>query len=145
MVFAMDAHNTFTTMLGNQQLTASFIDSGSPELNFPNVSGIPLCLDGEFYCPANPVQLSAVNQGAGNVGNGIINFQVDNHDADLQNNPADAALGFVAVLEGPPLCQNGQGSCTFDWGLPFFYNRRVFTSIDLQTVPNEPKTPWWAY
>jgi hypothetical protein len=145
-VFAMDAHNQFTTIFANQQLTSSFIDSGSPEFAFPNVPGIALCPDGGFYCPASsPVLLSVLNQGAANVGTGTINFQVDNHDADIQNNPANAVFGFLAASDGVPPCQDGNGSCTFDWGLPFFYNRRVFTSIDLQTVANAPKTPWWAY
>ena len=145
-VFAIDAHNNFTTVFNNQQLTMSFIDSGSTELFFPNITGIQICPDGFSYCPTNPpVLLSALNQGADNVGTGTVDFQVDNQDTDIQNNPGDAAFGFIAASGGTPPCQNGQGACTFDWGLPFFYDRRVFTSIDLANVPNEPKTPWWAY
>ena len=80
------------------------------------------------------------------MGSGIINFQVDNFDRDVASNPEDAAFGYIArgPSESTP-CQNGQGDCMFDWGLPFFYGRKVFTSIDTQMVANQPKTPWWAY
>jgi Protein of unknown function (DUF3443) len=137
----------FTTVFSGQQLTKSFIDSGSNELFFPNVTGIQVCSDGTSYCPANPpLLLSATDEGANSVGSATVDFQVDNYEADITNNPGDAAFGYIAAGgdESPP-CQNGQGACSFDWGLPFFFGRRVFTSIDTQTVANEPKTPWWAY
>jgi hypothetical protein len=138
----------FTTVFESRQLTNSFIDSGSNELVFPNVAGanIAACSDGFSYCPANPVFLTANNEGAKGVGSGTVNFQVDNYETDIDGNPSDAALGYIAggASEITP-CQNGQGDCMFDWGLPFFYGRKVFTSIDTQTVANEPKAPWWAY
>ena len=125
----------------------SFIDSGStravfseyhrnsdlPRWVFRTARRIP-----QFYCQHS-------TKAATTSGTGTVDFQVDNHDTDIQNNPGDAAFGFIAASGGTPPCENGQGACTFDWGLPFFYDRRVFTSIDLTTVPNEPKTPWWAY
>ena len=145
-VFPIDSTNGFTTLFGGETLTSSFIDSGSNALYFPNATGLPFCRDGEFYCPQNaPVMLSATNQGAGNVGSGVVDFLVDNYNADLQANPGDAAFGYIAGANGSPPCQNGEGGCSFDWGLPFFYRRSVFTSIDLEQVAAEPKTPWWAY
>jgi len=145
-VFAIDSKNFFTTVFSGQQLTMSYIDSGSNELFFPNVTGIQLCSDGFSYCPVNPpLFLSAMNEGASNVGTGTVNFEVDNFQTDIENNPGAAAFGYIASSGGNPPCQNDQGACTFDWGLPFFYGRRVLTSIDLQAVANEPKTPWWAY
>ena len=145
-VFAIDSKNSFTTIFSGQQLTMSYVDSGSNELFFPNVTGISLCSDDFSYCPTNPpILLSAMNQGANNLGTGTISFQVDDFESDTENNPGAAAFGFIASSDGNPPCQNGQGACTFDWGLPFFYGRRVLTSIDLQTVADEPETPWWAY
>jgi hypothetical protein len=145
-VFAIDTHNFFTTVFGGQDLTKSYIDSGSNELFFPNIPGIQLCSDGSSFCPANPpALLSAMNEGANNVGTGTVNFQVDNYQTDIENNPGATAFGYIAASGGTSSCQNGEGECTFDWGLPFFYGRRVLTSIDLETVANEPKTPWWAY
>ena len=145
-VFAISSQNNFTTVFSGQQLTNSFIDSGSNMFFFPNITGLQLCSDSPFYCPANPpVALSATNEGANSLGSGPVDFQVDSFDSDTQSNPNDAAFGYVAGPNGTSPCQNGKGACSFDWGLPFFYNRSVFTSIDLQTVANEPKTPWWAY
>lgn len=138
--------SVFTTVFENQQLTNSFLDSGSNELFFPNFAAIALCSDGSSYCPPGPVLLSAENEGANNVGTRTVNFQVDNYENDIDDNPGDAAFGNIAAGgdQNTP-CQNGKGSCVFDWGLPFFYGRKVFTSIDTQTVANEPNPPWWAY
>jgi Protein of unknown function (DUF3443) len=140
------ANNGFTTRFAGQALTQSFIDSGSNALFFPNITGLQVCSSNSFYCPSNaPVMLSATNQGASNTGSGTVDFLVDNYSTDTQANPGAAAFGYIAGQNGQPPCQSGKGDCTFDWGLPFFYDRRVFTSIDQQTVAAEPKTPWWAY
>jgi hypothetical protein len=145
-VFAIDSTNGITTTLGAQILTSSFFDSGSNALFFPNSVNLETCSDSQYYCPANaPVMLSATNQGANNTGSGSVNFLIDNYTQDLQANPGNAAFGYIAGENGTPPCQNGSGACSFDWGLPFFYGRTVFTSIDLQTVAGEPTTPWWAY
>jgi hypothetical protein len=145
-VFATDAQDFFTTVFDGQSLTKSFIDSGSNELFFPNLTAIQVCSDGNSYCPSAPIMLSATAEGANNAGTATVNFQVDNYETDIANNPTDSAFGYIAAgaNQSAP-CQNGQGACSFDWGLPFFFGRRVFTSIDTQTVANEPVTPWWAY
>jgi hypothetical protein len=146
MVFAIDTQDFFTTVFSDRPLTKSFIDSGSNELVFPNLTGIHVCSDGNSYCPSQPMMLSATDSGADTVGSVTVNFQLDNYEADIANNPADSAFGYIGggANQSAP-CQGGHGACSFDWGLPFFFGRRVFTSIDTQSVANEPKTPWWAY
>ena len=144
-VFAI-GDDFFTTIFEGQPLTKSFIDSGSNELVFPNLTGIPGCSDGHSYCPASPIVLTAGNQGAQGVGTGSVTFQVDNFETEVAGNPEDAAFEYIAAgAEERTPCQNGQGDCMFDWGLPFFFGRKVFTSIDTEIVANQPKTPWWAY
>lgn len=139
-------NNSFTTTFGGQTLTQSFIDSGSNALFFPNATGLQVCSNNSFYCPSNtPVMLSAMNEGANDTGSGVVDFVVDNFNMLTQANPGAAAFGYIAGQNGQPPCQSGKGDCSFDWGLPFFYDRLVFTSIDEQTVAAEPKTPWWAY
>jgi hypothetical protein len=140
------SNSSFTTVFANQDLTNSFLDSGSPDLFFPNITGIPLCSDDVTYCPPSPLMLTAQNEGVKGVGSGTVNFQIDNFGADLADNPGDAVFGYLGIDNSQSTtCQNGQGACMFDWGLPFFYGRKVFTSIDTQTVANQPSPPWWAY
>ena len=84
---------------------------------------------GGFYCPVASLDLTAVVQGAGNGINASLNFSVANADALISSNPTFAAFSNLA---GPFF--GGVGG-TFDWGLPFFYGRRVFTAFDQQSTP----------
>ena len=133
-------------------LPYSFIDSGSSLFYMPNPNGdlIAVCPspNAGFFCPAsNLVNQSATNTGINNV-TGTVNFEIDNAD----NLFATGDFAF-ATLAGPSSnatdCTSNtttDGSCAFDWGMPFFYGRTVFTSIDGRSVPSgEPAAPWWAY
>lgn len=136
-VFGLDTNDNFITLYNGQSLTASFIDSGSSVLFFP--SAITVCTDNPaFYCPASLTPQSATNEGATGTPASLVDFSVDNFD-NLYN-PADAAYGTIA---GPETCTAGS-ACTFDWGLPFFYGRTVFTAIDGQAVAGGTG-PFWAY
>jgi hypothetical protein len=147
-LFTVDAHDNFTTNLAGvgQSLTASFIDSGSNGLLFPD-SVLQACPNPEpvFFCPASLTPMSANNVGVNNA-QSTIDFSVDNAENLLTNNPTDAAFSTLAGSSGTGACLAGTGACSFDWGLPFFYGRTVFTSIRGQTVPSgAPAAPWWAY
>jgi Protein of unknown function (DUF3443) len=134
-VFTLNSSDNFTTSFQGQSLTSSFIDSGSNAYFFPTNS-IQTCADfTSFYCPSSIQNLSATNQGA-TQGNNSVSFSIDNTDNLFNNNPSNAAF---STLGGP------QPAPTFDWGLPFFYGRSVFTAIDGQSVSGQPTTPWWAY
>lgn len=132
----MDNFDNFTTLFNGQTMTESFIDSGSNGLFFPD-SGIPNCPDAAFFfCPSSLLSLSAINQGQNSAVN-TVSFGIDNADNLFNNNPTADAF---STLGGT----NDSGS--FDWGLPFFYGRSVFTSIRGQTTPSgTPPAPWWAY
>ena len=116
-----------TTLLSGQQLTNSFLDTGSNALFFDDTS-IPSCAGKEpirFYCPPTRVNRSVSLIGA----NGAtlpVNFAVDNALA-LFTSPAKAVLPTLAGTLGD--------SRGFDWGLPFFYGRRVFLGIENETSP----------
>lgn len=142
-LFDMDANDNFVTMYNGQTLTASFIDSGSNALFFP--SSIAVCADdNNFYCPPSLTAQSATNQGA-TVGSSIVNFSIDNADS-LLGNLSDTAFSTLGGPQGTAnTCSNGNGSCTFDWGVPFFYGRGVFTAIDGQVVSGVGSGPFWAY
>ena len=135
-------------MFNQQTLSQSFIDSGSNGLFFPD-SSIPQCPSNSiapgFYCPTSTQNLSAQNVGANSAKN-TVNFSVDNAVTDFQNNASDSAFTNLAGSNGSGSCTGSSGACTFDWGLPFFYGRKVFSAVNGQPVPSgAPAAPWWAY
>jgi uncharacterized protein DUF3443 len=144
-IFGMDTSDNFITLYNGQTLTASFIDSGSNGLFFP--STITVCSDNpSFYCPPSLTAQQATNEGASGTPTNLVNFSVDNADNLFNNNPNDFAFSTLAGPQGTVnTCSNGKGSCTFDWGMPFFYGRTVFTAIDGQNVSGVGTGPFWAY
>jgi hypothetical protein len=134
-LFLLDVNDNFTTNFNGSALTRSFIDSGSNGLFFPD-SSLTICSgnNSSWYCPASTTPLSATNISGGN--SNTVNFAVDNFDTVTAANPNDAAFSNVA----------GPYSGGFDWGMPFFYGRTVFTGIDGVPPPvGVPAGPFWAY
>jgi len=148
------ACDKFNTIFENQTFAVnpakctgagSFIDSGSKGYFFPNVTSpaITTCpkntTEGDlsdFYCPTSTLSLSAINQDPNTLFQGTtVNFSVGNAETLLSS--GDAALSMLGGLQ-----PTGVG---FDWGLPFFYGRNVYSAIDGQTVPTTADAPWWAY
>ena len=130
------------TFAGNVKTTykstaySGFFDSGSNAYFFLDASltGIPDCpstIPG-FYCPSSPASVSATNAGANGVSNAV-NFTIDNA-ATLFSNSSNSVF---PTLGGP-------NPGFFDWGVPFFYGRRVFTAIAGRSTPGGAG-PYWAY
>jgi hypothetical protein len=119
------ASGTFTTTFAGQSLAGSGIDSGSNALFFPDTQ-LTTCTDNVstgFYCPAS-VQLLQATLGASGK---AVSFSIANATALLQNQPSFSAY---ENLGGPTVAGAG-----FDWGLPFFYGRKVFVAIEGQNTP----------
>lgn len=136
-VYTIDpSSGNFTTVFNNVTYQdAGFLDSGSNAIYFldSNTTGMPTCADATFwYCPAATQNFSATNKGA-NGASGSINFSVDNADSLT----ASQTVGVANGLGGPD-------PGTFDWGLPFFYGRNVYTAIEGQNTPGGVG-PYWAY
>ena len=115
----------FTTELLGKSYTTSFLDTGSNGIYFD--SGFFKCTDGSvgFYCPASFTSLSAVLVGT-NAQRSAVSFAIDNATALF----VDSSKTVLPTLSGP------LGDATsFDWGLPFFYGRRVFIGIEGQVSP----------
>jgi len=132
-VFPLDSNGEFTTTF---QGTAypGFIDSGSNGLFFldSTTTSIPTCTDNtSFYCPTSTANLSATVSVAG--ASSTVKFAVQNADTLFSNQSA-----FVF----PDLA--GPNSGTFDWGLPFFFGRNVFTAIESASTPGGTG-PYWAF
>ncbi len=122
------AGNLQTAVPGLGAFTSSFIDSGSNAYFFDD-PGLQRCSGGNssFYCPPGPVPFRATITGA-NGTSATIAFTVDNAANDFGTNAA--ALPDVAGPAG-----SGLGAETFDWGLPFFFGRRVYVVFEGRTAP----------
>lgn len=125
-VLALDtnAAGYFTTLLGGQSMSNSFLDTGTNGYFFDSPS-IPVCLDSSpgFYCPATVMGMSATLVGLNGVRSSV-SFSV----GDASTMFTDASKTVFPSLAGPM-----GDSSSFDWGLPFFYGRRVFTGIEGQS------------
>ena len=124
----------FTTVYQGQSYGGSFLDTGSNAVYFldSRTTGLTLCPDtADFYCPASPQSLSATHRGV-NGTTGSVAFGVANADMLLGN----LSFSVFSLLAGP-----NPGS--FDWGLPFFFGRNVFTAIESQSTPMG-FGPYWA-
>jgi Protein of unknown function (DUF3443) len=132
-VFPVNSSGEFTTTFKGQAYPA-FIDSGSNALFFlnTNTTGMSTCGNSSgFYCPTSTQNLSAVTSSGSP--SQTINFSIANADS-LFSNRGD----FVFENLGGP------NPGTFDWGLPFFFGRSVFTAIEARSTP-AGMGPFWAY
>jgi hypothetical protein len=134
-VYALDPGlgNFTTTFNGTTYSDEGFLDTGSNAIYFldANTTNIPVCTDATFwYCPTTTQNLTATNQAFGGGASGPVNFTVGNADT-LTANENDAAVNGLAGPSG----STPAFMFAFDWGLPFFYGRKVFTSIEGQNTP----------
>jgi hypothetical protein len=127
-----------TTISGTTPSTYnSFIDSGSNAFFFNPPSALtpqlPDC--GSTYpgwfCPSSIVSISATNAGASGSSNGGVSFEIGNFTSLINSNNKV----FSNIGANPP---NASGN--FDWGLPFFFGRRVYVGIE-----GKASVPYWAY
>jgi Protein of unknown function (DUF3443) len=138
-----DAEGNFTTTFNGKPYSGSFIDSGSSGYFFldSTTTGLPNCAVNSdangFYCPASPVNLSAINSGPNPRGTGL---------------PVSINVGFL-IANALPLIDSssvafnnlgGPNPAVFDWGIPFFLGRTVFVGIEGQSSP-AGTGPYWAY
>lgn len=126
-----------TTIFNGNTLTQSFLDSGSNGYFFQD-SSIPACSgqNSTWFCPStSPDNLTAQNQGDNMLTPISVNFTIEAATTLFPtNNYAFSTLG-------------GPGSSNqFDWGLPFFYGKNIFTAIDGASIPGGNLTgPFFAY
>jgi Protein of unknown function (DUF3443) len=144
-VIWLDEFGEFRTQYPtNGAPSLSFIDSGSNAIYFLDSSSthIPTCSDplhptiADFYCPNSTLNLSAkIHDTSGRV-TLIVNFSVANA-MTLASSQDNIAFDNLA---GPSVPPSGASfmPAYFDWGLPFYFGRNVFTAITGQTTPAGP-------
>jgi Protein of unknown function (DUF3443) len=116
-----------TTVYGGRSYPSSFFDSGSGAMYF-GAREFPICNGNApgFYCPASLQTLSASVRGT----NGIsvpVTFNVANGDSLFSANPTFKAFNDLAAPNDDPT--------SFDWGITFFYGRRVYTAFEGASTP----------
>ena len=134
-VFKTDQSGNIATTYNNATMDG-FIDSGSNALFFDNGS-IPQCdpsLAPGFYCPSNLLVLGAINSGRYGSAFGLVSFNV-------ANALSLAATGNKAFYD----VAGTFGGSFFDFGLPFFFGRNVYTGIDGQHTSGAMMGPFFAY
>ncbi len=151
-VFGVDSNGNFTTTYNGNAYSGSYIDSGS-NANFfldPATVGMSTCpSNSSFYCPATTQTFTATNLGTNQVSN-TFTFQVDNAETLFANTTIWAMPTLAGTNETTTICTPpGSTNCqtipeAFDWGLPFFYGRNVYTAIEGQLTP-AGTGPFWAY
>lgn len=129
-VYPTDPSGNFSTTYSGV-VNTSYIDSGSNALFFND--SITMCSVTTWaYCPSqSPLPLSAINAAASGSPSGTVSFSIVGVD------PLGASV-VAANIGG--IGQNGY----FDWGMPFFFNRKVFTAIQGMSTPSGPG-PYFAY
>jgi hypothetical protein len=134
-IYKANASGDFSTTYKGKTYSASFIDSGSNGYFFTD-STIRQCSGGDFYCPASTLALTATNSASDGSASGTVNFNVVNL--------VGLASTITAAQVGGTVGSTTSSSNYFDWGLPFFYGRRVFVVMEGNTVAGK-SGPFWAY
>ena len=132
-VLTTDQRGYFRTVYNGTTYNQSFIDSGSNGFFFQDAALKTCAVSTEFFCPDAPLALTATQVSNAGVSRDV-GFTIESVDA----------------LSGPVAGANIAGSAgtalpnAFDWGLPFFYGRTVFTAISGASTPAGPG-PYWAW
>jgi hypothetical protein len=123
-VLTVNEEEELTMTYNGVALPQSFIDSGSNGIFF-NDGNIAQCnMLANFYCPGNILSLTVSITGQ----NGIMANNLPFNVGNAQTIP----LNLAAF---PPLAgTNPISPQSFDWGLAFFYNRRVAVAIEGNTT-----------
>ncbi|MFZ0707218.1 MAG: DUF3443 family protein [Candidatus Korobacteraceae bacterium] len=138
--YTTDSNGNFMVQYTSTTYPGS-IDSGLNAnyfLDSTTLPQLPTCTGNfsQYYCPSSTQSVSVTNVGINNASSSIT-FSVDNASDLFTNNPTFAVF---PTLAGPSKAV----PLRFDWGLPFFFGRNVFTAIDKSNTPLGPG-PFWAY
>ncbi|HZV65711.1 MAG TPA: DUF3443 family protein [Telluria sp.] len=136
--YAANNSGNFTTVYKGTTMASSFIDSGSNGLYFDDQT-LPVCRrSSDFYCPTRVLSLSATNSSFDGRSSGPVGFTLENLDT------LGAAITAASIGGSNDSGQSSSGAHAFDWGLPFFFGRRVFIGLEAGASP-KATGPYWAY
>lgn len=116
-----------TTYKGTE-MRSSFIDSGSNGLFFNDASLAKCSVSTDFYCPGSATSFSATITAYDGSASSVVPFQIEGVD--------QLGASVTAASIGAPY----GSSKTFDWGLPFFFGRKVYIGME-----GAAAAPYWAF
>ena len=126
--YTVDSAGDLNTSYSGTSYDQSFIDSGSNGYFFS--SSITQCTKSTgFYCPPSSLAESAIINGR-NPATTTISFTVDNADTLF----ADTTLTAFPNLAGSNSIGAQTISSAFDWGLPFFFGKKMYVLFETNTV-----------
>jgi hypothetical protein len=125
-----------------QGLASSFIDSGSNGIYFTD-SSIAQCTNTQlagFYCPGDTLTLGLSMQGSNGAMANNLTFNVGDTQTMLSTAPTNT-FNVLPQLAGTLPAGN---DASFDYGLAFFYGKRVAVAVDGATT-SAGKGPYIAF
>ena len=143
-IFHVDQFGDFTTVYNGQSYPGSFLDSGSNGIFFLTtaLTGMLDCggANAGWYCPATTTSFTTITQGTTGTSESV-SFKAAN-----VNQLPGANNAFNDLTGSNPSCfvSSTTTAPCFDWGLPFFFGRNVFTAIEGRPTLAGPG-PYWAY
>ncbi|MFL6684414.1 DUF3443 domain-containing protein [Paraburkholderia graminis] len=117
-----------STTHNGQTFSQSYLDTGSNGLFYRDTQ-LPQC--GLWYCPSSTQAASASIAGTNGASN-TVTFAIGNSRALFAS--GNNAFNNIA----------GAAASGFDWGLPFFFGRRVYTAIASRATSAGPG-PYYAF
>jgi hypothetical protein len=131
-IYTTDSNGLITTTFQGIAYPG-FLDSGSNGIFFLD-SALPDCtIDQGFYCPQSTTKFTSINTGTNNI-SGYASFSIANIENLTTDNPNFTAFDNIG----------GPFPGYFDYGLPFFFGRTIFTGIEGQSTGNVCG-PFFAY
>lgn len=140
-VIRLDKIGLFQSRYKSEEWTDAFIDSGSNGTYFldSETAKIPTCDEPieAFYCPSSTKTVTAEAQSYYGLDEISIRFSVANVLTLVRMGGDNVAFNNLTGPSSAP--QSGSDTSGFfsyfDYGLPFFYGRNVYTSIEDQPTP----------
>lgn len=127
-VLTVDLNAELLITFNGQSLANSFIDSGSNGIYF-NDTALSACTTKgitDFYCPSSTLSFGLSIQGQNGTMANNLTFSVANTQTMLNANPSFNVF--------PELAGTNPNQGSFDYGLPFFYGRRVAVAVQSATT-----------
>jgi len=125
----------FTTTYQGRPYTNSIFDSGSNGLYFDDTAIPTGCYVSapDFYCPPADLSLTASIRLA--TSSALVNFHVFN-TSTLFTNVSNYVFNNLGGTITPNFTSSSSIDPMFDWGLPFFFGRSVYTVLEGKTIGN---------